>query len=322
MSSVVSLFEEPNFEGRAALVNSCGDYRSLRKIGFPKKSLSSMKIGPGVMVELYDHEGFQGHVKRYTGPSHIPTLGDFCRRTASMRVLKMNQQSGPLGNQGQAGLYGQPGLTGPLASLYGPPPGVTGPYGVQGPQGIQGPQGPHGMPMQGGLEGIPTPRLAGVPSPRFDVSPQIFPPHVGSQPVVVPPGTLSGMNDLYGGRRSSPAVILYSAGNYRGTSVPITQARDIANLSDIGFPNNALASIKINPGYSVILYDGPNFTGNSRQIKGPAQLSDLGNFNNSTKSLKIVSAASNMQAMASPNWLWWIIIIIIIILILLLIFRH
>jgi hypothetical protein len=318
MSGHLSLFEEPNFEGRAALINSLGNYRNLRKIGFPKNALSSMKIGPGVMVELYDREGFQGHVKRYHGPSHIPSLGNFCRRTGSIRILKLNPTGGPQGSQAPAGLYDSSavGLSGaPLSGLY-----------AQSNAGAQA--NVYGGGGQFGPEGVPTPKPAGVPSPRFDVSPQIFPPHVGSQPVVVPTGTLSGLNgqngpnDLYGGRRSSPAVILYSAGNYRGTSVPITQVRDIANLNDIGFPSNALASIKVNPGYVVIIYTGPNFTGQSKQIKGPAQLSDLGNFNNTVKSLKVVPASSNLQATASPNWLWWIIIIIVIILILLLIFRR
>lgn len=312
MTSLLALYEEPNYAGRAAIVNSCGNYRTLRKIGFPKNALSSMKIGPGIMAELYDHEGFQGHVRRYIGPSHIPTLGDYCHRTGSIRVLKLN---------GANEVSGLPltGVTGPVGP-YAP----YAPYGL--PVGTSGPQGVYGLPPPGITGAIGTvPKVSGVPSPRFDVSPQLFPSHVGSQPIVVPPGSLGAtgiLADLYGGRRTAPTAILYSASHYRGTSVPITVSREIANITDIGFPSNALSSIKVSPGYVVILYQGPNFTGRSKRISGPAHIPDLGGFNNTVKSLKITSSGSNYQAVANPNWLWWIIIIIIIIVILILIFRR
>jgi hypothetical protein len=306
MTVHVQLYEEPNFQGRAALVNACGSYRNLRKIGFPKNALSSLKIGPGVMVELFDHEGFQGQVRRYSGPNHIPSLGDFCRRTGSMRILKTN-------GEGQSGVT----LPSPVG-IYGPPPtGLTGQPPVPltprpGPVGSAGPAGPAG------------PAPGAIPSPQFDVSPQLYPAHVGAQPIIVPTGALGAtgpISNMYGGRRQGPIVTLYSASNYRGTSVPITQAQNIANITDIGFPSNALTSIRVSPGYVVTLYQGANFTGASKKITGPAQLADLGNFDNAVKSLQITSTSSNLQA-ASPNWLWWILIIIIIIVILFLIFRH
>jgi len=270
--SLVTLFEDSNYQGKTASINSLGNYKNLRGIGFPDNALSSLKIGPGIIVELYDRENYQGSVRRYCGPVDIPNLGDFSKRTSSIRVLKVNSSPGRVVN----------------------------------PEAL-------------------TPRPSGdIPTPNFDVSPKLFPN------IQVPLQTSIGPTGPTGptGPQMGPIAILYTSPNYRGISVPITNIRDVGNLCELGFPLNELTSIKISTGYSVTLFDGENFTGASKRIDGPTQISDLGTFARKAKSIRInhnntgTTGPINYQATTDNNWIWWIIIILIIILILWLLLRN
>ena len=111
--------------------------------------------------------------------------------------------------------------------------------------------------------------------------------------------------------QGTPAATLYVDINYGGKAVPLSEGDYTAErLSLYNFKENDLTSLKVSPGYRVSLYDGDNFTGNSRTYS--TDQSFVGDdFNDKTSSLRIEkssttgidspSAKSEMIAIVSNN---------------------
>lgn len=81
-------------------------------------------------------------------------------------------------------------------------------------------------------------------------------------------------------------VTLYYHCNYRGRNVSLGVG-DYPSIASAGLPNDNLSSIKVQPGYEIILYRNTNFSGTSLTLQGDdACLIDNG-FNDVTSSFQI-----------------------------------
>ncbi len=78
--------------------------------------------------------------------------------------------------------------------------------------------------------------------------------------------------------------------NFRGKTFAVDITRLIPNLNTEVVKKNDLASLKVNPGFRVNLYNRENYQGESVTIRGPREISDLSelNFKNKAGSLQVI----------------------------------
>jgi hypothetical protein len=81
-------------------------------------------------------------------------------------------------------------------------------------------------------------------------------------------------------------VIIYSDENFRGVSVSLLPGT-YYKMSDIGFPDKSLSSLKVPAGYTVIIYDQENLGGKSYTITQTKNKFYLSNWNDKTSSIAI-----------------------------------
>lgn len=89
------------------------------------------------------------------------------------------------------------------------------------------------------------------------------------------------------------AVSLWQNPNYMGSSLTITDSESYPDLSSTSVGNNAISSVKIGPGYKLVMYSEPNFKGYSYVISGPREISDFHNigFDNRAQSLTVTATS-------------------------------
>lgn len=116
-------------------------------------------------------------------------------------------------------------------------------------------------------------------------------------------------------------AILYYNGRSGLEGILVEAPLEVANISKLGIPNNALSQIKLGAGTSLTVYDDYRYDGASATFNGPFS-GDLGGMNGKTGSLKL-SLTNNKSLQESVNnrpltsywWFWLLLIIIILILI-------
>jgi hypothetical protein len=97
-------------------------------------------------------------------------------------------------------------------------------------------------------------------------------------------------NGGYGGGGNNPGsetVIIYTDGNYKGQSATLLPGtyRTMAEAS--GFPDKALSSLKVPPGYRVVLYEYENFGGKSYSVTESKSGFTLSGWNDKASSVKV-----------------------------------
>ena len=85
------------------------------------------------------------------------------------------------------------------------------------------------------------------------------------------------------------AVIIYSQENFGGRSA-VLRPGSIAYLPDVGFPDNAISSLQLPPGWKVVLYDQPNFRGSSYNVLRTKDKFLLSGWSNKASSLIIYTS--------------------------------
>jgi hypothetical protein len=81
--SSVLLFSDGNFGGVAQVMTA--GWHWITDVVIGNDAVSSLKVGPGAAVTLYDHDGFQGASRTFTGS--VPWVGnDFNDRASSAAV--------------------------------------------------------------------------------------------------------------------------------------------------------------------------------------------------------------------------------------------
>ncbi|MEN9497894.1 MAG: hypothetical protein RL750_793 [Bacteroidota bacterium] len=93
-------------------------------------------------------------------------------------------------------------------------------------------------------------------------------------------------NNGGGGSYGNQPVILYEDNDYRGQSISLTPGT-YANLSSMGFQNQALSSIQIPAGYRVVLYDQLNLRGASYTLTSSRMSLNLIGWNDRAVSMAI-----------------------------------
>jgi hypothetical protein len=90
----VALYVYPNFGGRCSL-RSLGDYPEFADLGLPNDSLSSLRLGSGVRVELCEHTFYGGRCQTFAGSvSDLSAFSVGDNQVSSARV-----QSAPAASQ-------------------------------------------------------------------------------------------------------------------------------------------------------------------------------------------------------------------------------
>ncbi len=85
----------------------------------------------------------------------------------------------------------------------------------------------------------------------------------------------------------APLVTLYDNGYYDGLTVSVGR-NEVADLRAIGFPLNALSSVRVTGSCAVYLYPGLNYSGTPLVLSGVGPRPSLPNFNDKAQSLRIV----------------------------------
>jgi len=81
-------------------------------------------------------------------------------------------------------------------------------------------------------------------------------------------------------------VIIYADGDYKGQSVSL-QPGTYPSMTQLGFPDNALSSLILPPGFRVILYDRENFQGSSYQVNQSKTGFLISGWNDKTSSIAV-----------------------------------
>lgn len=81
-------------------------------------------------------------------------------------------------------------------------------------------------------------------------------------------------------------VIIYTDENYRGQSVSILPGT-YATMTQLGFPDNALSSLFLPPGYRVVLYEFENFSGKSYTVNKSKTGFIISGWNDKTSSIAV-----------------------------------
>ncbi len=84
---IVIIYTDDNFRGTSVPITQIQDISSFNDVGFPLRSLSSIKVAPGITIILYENENFDGASFRIDGPAHLTSLSDFNDRASSARIL-------------------------------------------------------------------------------------------------------------------------------------------------------------------------------------------------------------------------------------------
>lgn len=82
-------------------------------------------------------------------------------------------------------------------------------------------------------------------------------------------------------------LILYSDANYKGQSVTLLPGTYHTMAAANGFPERALSSIQIPPGYRVVLYDQPNLRGKSYTLTASRSSFSLTSWNDRAMSIAV-----------------------------------
>lgn len=96
----------------------------------------------------------------------------------------------------------------------------------------------------------------------------------------------------YGGGTNVPPpvadqyVVLYTDTYHRGQSASLLPG-NYATMPETGFPDNALSSLILPPGYHVVLYEHPNFGGKSYTIRTTKSMFTISGWNDKTSSIKV-----------------------------------
>lgn len=92
-----------------------------------------------------------------------------------------------------------------------------------------------------------------------------------------------------GGGNNPPAenVIIYSDGNYKGQSAYLLPGTYSTMAQASGFPDNALSSLQVPPGYRVVLYEFENFGGKSYTVNESKSGFTISGWNDRTSSIKV-----------------------------------
>ncbi len=99
----------------------------------------------------------------------------------------------------------------------------------------------------------------------------------------------NGGNGGYGNNNNNnnaQRVILYTDGDYRGQSVSLLPGT-YATMSQIGFPDKSLSSLRVPDGYRVILYERENFGGKSYTITADKSAFYMSNWNDKASSISV-----------------------------------
>ncbi len=86
--ALVTLYQDINFNDPSPVeITSPGEYPKITDIGFPNDKLKSIKIAPGVKVELYEHYDFKGRLIVFNGPMKLPNFRKFNDKISSIKVI-------------------------------------------------------------------------------------------------------------------------------------------------------------------------------------------------------------------------------------------
>lgn len=82
------------------------------------------------------------------------------------------------------------------------------------------------------------------------------------------------------------AVILYADASYRGQSATVLPG-SYASMAQLGFPDKALSSLQVPPGFRVILYERENFGGKSYTITSSRSGFSFSGWNDRASSIRV-----------------------------------
>ena len=96
-------------------------------------------------------------------------------------------------------------------------------------------------------------------------------------------------NGGYGGGTNpgSETVIIYTDGNYKGQSATLLPGTYSTMSQANGFPDKALSSLQVPPGYRVVLYEYENFGGKSYTVTESKSGFSFSGWNDRTSSVKV-----------------------------------
>jgi hypothetical protein len=81
-------------------------------------------------------------------------------------------------------------------------------------------------------------------------------------------------------------VVIYTDANYKGQSVSLLPGT-YSTMAQAGFPDKALSSLTVPPGYRVVLYESENFSGKSITITGSTSGFLFSKWNDRTSSIAV-----------------------------------
>jgi hypothetical protein len=90
-----------------------------------------------------------------------------------------------------------------------------------------------------------------------------------------------------GGSTAVTELILYTDANYKGQSATLLPGTYATMAQANGFPEKALSSIQIPPGYRVVIYDQPNFRGKSYTLTASRSSFSLSSWNDRAASIAV-----------------------------------
>lgn len=85
---------------------------------------------------------------------------------------------------------------------------------------------------------------------------------------------------------SQSSVIIYSDANYKGQSVSLLPGT-YSSMSQLNFPDNALSSLYLPPGFRVVLYEHPNFEGKKYTVTASKSGFLFSSWNDKTSSIAV-----------------------------------
>ncbi len=96
--------------------------------------------------------------------------------------------------------------------------------------------------------------------------------------------------EQYGGSTGQPVVqhvMIYTDANYKGQAVTLLPGTYATMAQANGFPDKALSSLQLPPGYRVVLYEGENFRGKTYTITVSRSNFALTSWNDRASSIKV-----------------------------------
>jgi hypothetical protein len=249
--ALVTLYRETGYsDSNPVVIRSPGEYPIIDNIGFPNDKLKSIRVAPKVEVQLYEHYEFKGRSIILNGPTEISDLGalNFNNQTSSIKVLLPSLVD----------LYPGEELQGEKVSIY-----EFGRYPVIDDIGF------------------PNDKLKSIRvAPGVIVTLYENYSFQGDSMQIVGPILYNKLGN-FNNKTSSikvermPLAVLYSQTEFRGTRRPIYEFGHYPLIDRIGFPNDALQSIKVAPGVKVDLYEDYEFKGKKFTIEGEYESKDL-----------------------------------------------